>query len=177
MAKIIDNNGNEKFNFYWIDKDKCKEVVKEMMDGSFDIKKNPFLYDSYNNDDRDLLFFKNTQDAVIKYFGDIDSFFNDEELCTAFFRILLEDITSGGNAGSNNKKIIPIVSSDKAEALKDYKNLGQSIVKKTLETKGLAEGKDYEIIYDGETGHIKEIKKGANSFLILTFVILAKKRK
>lgn len=165
MAKIIDNSGNEQLNFYWIDKEECKKTVKQMMDGTFDINENYFWKDKFKNDDHDLLFLKYTQDAMIKYFGDIDSLFDDEEFSTKFFKSMFEVITDNGKASANDQKMISIVSADKNEAIKDYKRLGHDIIKKSLEYRGHEEGKDYEIEYDDTTGYIKSIKKLSNKDL------------
>lgn len=55
--KVIDNNGNEKVYFRWIDREKCKELVKQMMDDSFDVREVPILGDYLKNGDRNLQFF------------------------------------------------------------------------------------------------------------------------
>lgn len=159
MSRIIDSSGNENFNFYWIDKQECKEIVKKMMNGTFDINENLFWKDKFKNDDHDLLFLKYTQDAIIKYFGDIDSFFDDEEFSTKFFRTMFEIITDNGKSPGNDQKMISTVSNNKAEAVNDYKKFGHSIIKRTLEYRGQEEGKDYQIEYDETTGYIKSIKK------------------
>lgn len=166
MPKIIDRNGNEKFDFIWVDKDECKKTVKQMMDGTFDINENIFWKGKFKNDDHDLLFLKHVQDAAIKYFGDIDSFFNDEEFSTIFFKTIFEVITDNGKTPGNDQKMISIVSSNNSAAISDYKRLGKDIIKKSLGYRGHEEGKDYEIVYDKETGYIKELKnlaKGSQS--------------
>ncbi len=159
MPKIIDRNGNEKFDFIWVDKDECKKTVKQMMDGTFDINENIFWKGKFKNDDHDLLFLKHVQDAAIKYFGDIDSFFNDEEFSTIFFKTMFEVITDNGKTPGNDQKMISIVSSNNSAAISDYKRLGKDIIKKSLGYRGHEEGKDYEIEYDDSTGYIKTIKK------------------
>lgn len=157
--KIIDNNGNEKIYFRWIDKEKCKTTVKQMMDGTFDVREIPIFGDYFQKNDRNLLFFKHIQDAVIKYFGDIDSFFNDDEFSTRFFRTMLEESANSGKSSVGNEKMVTMVSASESESGKTYKQLGYDIVTKALEYKGLTEGKDYEIVYDESTGYIKELKK------------------
>ncbi len=171
--KFIDNNGNEKVYFRWIDKEKCKETVKQMMDGTFDVREIPLLGNYFKNDDRNLLFFKHIQDAIIKYLGGIDAFFNDDELSTKFFSTMLEESSKSGKSSFGNEKTVTMVSTGKSEEVNSYKKLGQDIVTKTLEYKGLAEGKDYEIVYNEETGYIKEIRKVSNNFLILVCIFLA----
>ncbi len=165
MPLIVDDNGKEKLEFYWVDKEECKQTVKQMMDGTFDIKENYFWKDKFKNDDKDLLFLKYTQDAIIKYFGDIDSFFNDEDFCTKFFMTMFEIITNNGKSPGNDQKMISIVSSNKDDAVKDYKKLGHDIIKKSLEYRKHEEGKDYEIEYDETTGYIKSIQKLSNKNL------------
>lgn len=165
MPKIIDRNGNEQFDFIWVDKDECKKTVKQMMDGTFDINENIFWKGKFKNDDHDLLFLKHVQDAAIKYFGDIDSFFDDEEFSTIFFKTMFEIITDKGKSPGNDKKMISIVSSNSSAAISDYKRLGKNIIKKSLEYRGHEEGKDYEIEYDDSTGYIKTIKKLSNKDL------------
>ena len=165
MLKIIDNNGNEKFDFIWVDKDECKKTVKQMMDGTFDIDENYFWKGRFKNDDHDLLFLKHVQNAVIKYFGDIDSFFDDEEFSTIFFKTMFEVITDNGKSPSNDQKMISIVSSNSSEEIDDYKTLGHNIIKKSLEYRGLEEEKDYAIEYDDVTGYVKSIKQLSNKDL------------
>lgn len=159
MPLVTDSNGNKTFYFQWVDKEQCKETVKKMMDGTFDIKENIFWKDRFKNDDSDLLFFKYTQDAIIKYFGDIDSFFNDETFSTKFFKTMFEVITDKGESPASDQRMISIISNDKSEQVKDYKRLGHIIIKKTLEYRWHEELKDYEIEYDETTGYIKSIKK------------------
>lgn len=165
MPVIVGDNIKEKFGFYWIDKEECKHTVKLMMDGTFDIKENYFWKDKFKNDDQDLLFFKYIQDSIIKYFGDIDSFFDDDDFCTNFFKTMIETTTDNGKSPWDDQKMISLVSSNKTEQINDYKKLGHDTIKKSLEYRGHEEGKDYEIEYDETTGYIKEIKKLSNKNL------------
>ncbi len=149
IGYIKESNGNKKKRFYWINKNKAKEYVKSLIDGKVAIQDN----------DYDSLFLKHTEEIIIKYFGDAETVLNDEGLFAKFVQSIIEimkDDTIGLNLSENGftKK----ASAKRAEAVSDYKKMGQYLVKSIFGHKGLEEGKDYEVSYDEETGYIKEIK-------------------
>lgn len=84
-----------------------------------------------------------------------------------------EETSKSGKSSFGNEKMVTMVSTGTSGEANSYKKLGQNVVTKTLEYKGLAEGKDYEIVYNEETGYIKEIRKVSNNFLILVSIFLA----
>lgn len=153
IGYIKESNGNKKKRFYWINKNKAKEYVQSLMDGKVAIQ----------DEDYDSLFLKHTEEIIIKYFGDTEAVFSDEELFAKFVQSIIEIMKDNTIGLQLSEYGFTKQASDKrAEAVSDYKKMGQYLVKTILGYKGLEEGKDYELVYDEETGYIKEIKKAAS---------------
>lgn len=149
IAYIKDNNDKGKKNFYWINKENSKKYIQSLIDGKVSI--DPSDYDD--------LFLKSAEQAVVKYIGDVDALFSDDAVASKFVESILKIIKNDTGLTLGETEFKREASSKRTEAVDDYKKMGKYLVKNTLETKGLEEGKDYEIVYDDETGYIKEIKK------------------
>ena len=149
IAYIKDNNDKGKKNFYWINKENSKKYIQSLIDGKVSI--DPSDYDD--------LFLKSAEQAVVKYIGDVDALFSDDAVASKFVEAILKIIKNDTGLTLGETEFKREASSKRTEAVDDYKKMGKYLVKNTLETKGLEEGKDYEIVYDDETGYIKEIKK------------------
>ncbi len=143
------SNGNMKKRFYWINKEKSKQYIKSLLDGQVKI----------DEKDYDSLFLKHTEEMIANYFGGIENIFSDDELFARFVQSIIEimkDGTIGLQLSENG--FTKQASAKRSDAINDYKKMGQYLVTKILGFKGLEEGKDYEVVYDKETGYIKELK-------------------
>ncbi len=150
IGYVKESNGNKKKRFYWINKNKAKEYIQSLIDGKVAIQ----------NKDYDSFFLKHTEEIIVKYFGDTESVFSDDELFATFVQSIIEimrDDTIGLQLSEYG--FTKQASEKRAKAVSEYKKMGQYLVKNILGHKGLEEGKDYEIVYDEETGYIEEIKK------------------
>ena len=149
IANLEEGNGNKRKRFYWINKDKSKQYIKSLLDGQVAI----------NESDYDSLFLKHTEGIIANYFGGIDNVFSDDELFAKFVQSIME-VMKDGTIGLqlSEKGFTKQASAKRSDAVNDYKKIGQYLVTKILGSKGLEEGKDYEVVYDSTTGHIKELK-------------------
>ncbi len=157
VGNIKEGNGNTKRRFYWINKEKSKQYIKSLIDGQVKIDER----------DYDSLFLKHTEGMIANYFGGIENVFSDDELFAKFVQSIIEvmrDTTIGLQLSESG--FTKQASDKRSDAVNDYKKMGQYLVTKILGSKGLEEGKDYEVVYDKETGYIKELKnlsKGSQS--------------
>lgn len=153
IANLEEGNGNKRKRFYWINKDKSKQYIKSLLDGQVAI----------NESDYDSLFLKHTEGIIANYFDGIDNVFSDDELFTKFVQSIIEVMKDGTIGLQLSEKGFTKQASDKrSDAVNDYKKIGQYLVTKILGSKGLEEGKDYEVVYDSTTGYIKELKNLAS---------------
>ena len=149
VAELKEGNGNKRKRFYWINKEKAKQYIKSLLDGQVKI----------DEKDYDSLFLKHTEGIIANYFGGIDNVFSDDALFSKFDQSIIEimkDDTIGLQLSENG--FTKQASEKRADAVNDYKKMGQYLVKNILGSKGLEEGTDYEVVFDKETGHIKELK-------------------
>lgn len=153
IANLQESNGNKKKRFYWINKETSKQYIKSLLDGTAAI----------NESDYDSLFLKHTEGIIANYFDGIDNVFSNDELFSKFVQSIIEvikDNTIGLQLSESG--FTKQASAKRADAVNDYKKIGQYLVKNILGYKGLEEGKDYEVVYDSETGYIKELKNLAS---------------